>query len=233
VPLLISRTLNTKKRELHHLEKRSWELPKLIHFVQATQGTGGVVMKIRTARNTGTLVAMVILALLLGACVPISPDSGTSTVPAAQTSETFTDPFAYCAAVGTVDAPDTRWAGDEQPAVIADALRGPLGTMTDTPTETIQRTMVWRCANGEVMACVVGANLPCSEKADLNTEASEAVTDFCKENPDNDFVPMVVTGRATAYSWSCADGEPVLGEQMMDIDDQGFFADLWYQVEQP
>lgn len=190
-------------------------------------------MKIRNAGYSGAFVMMMIVALLLGACMPITPETGASTVPVAQSDETYTDPFAYCAAVGTIDAPDARWAGDEQPAVIADGLRGPLGTPADTPTETIQHTMVWRCANGEVMACVVGANLPCSEKADLNTTASAAVTDFCKENPDDDFVPMAVTGRATAYSWRCEGGEPVLGEQMMQIDEQGFFADLWYQVEQP
>src|SRR5215510_4570357 len=35
----------------------------------------------------------------------------------------FTDPFAYCAAVGTIDTPDSRYAGPKVPEAVARGLQ--------------------------------------------------------------------------------------------------------------
>ena len=42
---------------------------------------------------------------------------------AAQEAPTYRDPFAYCAAVGTVDAPDRRHTGPALPPTIARGLQ--------------------------------------------------------------------------------------------------------------
>lgn len=42
-------------------------------------------------------------------------------IPAAKT--TYTNPFAYCAAVGNIDVPDARYTGEKVPMVIARGLQ--------------------------------------------------------------------------------------------------------------
>ncbi|HWI61124.1 MAG TPA: hypothetical protein VNT75_04785, partial [Symbiobacteriaceae bacterium] len=54
------------------------------------------------------------LALLLWA-VPFRTQAAADT--------TYTDPFAYCAAVGTIDAPDSRYIGEKVPMRIAKGLQ--------------------------------------------------------------------------------------------------------------
>ncbi len=51
----------------------------------------------------------------MAACSPQVPTaervSPTPTASPALTQATYSDPFAYCAAVGTIDAPDARYTG--------------------------------------------------------------------------------------------------------------------------
>lgn len=144
--------------------------------------------------------------------------------------QTFVDPFAYCAAVVDVEVPDARYTGPDAPEIIALGLREVFET-PETPLSYYQDSMLWRCMDGEVYACAVGANLPCAEQADPRDEPTEAMLLYCEENPESDFIPMVVTGRATIFQWSCEDGEPVAGEAVMTIDAQGFLADIWHLID--
>src|SRR5215213_4012987 len=87
-------------------------------------------------------VAVVLMAAVVG-CTPVRPvtpeaegetsaetttvsatttvsDTGTGTVAG---GETYSDPFAYCAAVGTLDEPDARYTGEAVPDVIAEGIR--------------------------------------------------------------------------------------------------------------
>jgi hypothetical protein len=43
--------------------------------------------------------------------------SAVSSAPGSGQPATFTDPFAYCAALGTIDAPDSRYTGPKVPEV--------------------------------------------------------------------------------------------------------------------
>lgn len=70
--------------------------------------------------------------------------------------------------------------------------------------------MEWRCAKGAVLACVYGANIPCDSKANTSRKPTSAITDYCKQNPDSTFVPMVVTGHSTTVSWACHGAVPVV-----------------------
>ncbi len=164
-------------------------------------------------------------ALMRGECAP-----GESSASAAAT---FTDPFAYCAAVGTIDAPDARYTGEQPPAAVVEGLRQVFNAPADTPADFYNNGTFWRCADGQVKACFVGANLPCDAKADLSETPNEGTVAFCKENPSAEVVPAAATGRATVFSWSCADGVPVKGEQVAQADAQGFIADFWYVIEPP
>jgi hypothetical protein len=100
----------------------------------------------------------------------------------------------------------------------------------DTPLVIIQRASVWRCVDGKVFACFVGANLPCEAKANTDrTPAQEAVA-FCQENPDSDFIPAVATGRETVYEWRCRAGTPEIVGQVSEVDAQGYFSSIWFEL---
>lgn len=160
-------------------------------------------------------------ALMRGECAP------------GQALASFTDPFAYCAAVGTIDAPDSRYIGEQPPKAVLQGLRQAFDAPADTPDDFYKDGTFWRCADSQVKACFVGANIPCGAKADLSETPNAGTVTFCKENPNAEVVPAAAAGRATVFAWSCADGAPVKGEQVLQADAQGFIADFWYVVEPP
>jgi hypothetical protein len=145
---------------------------------------------------------------------------------------TFADPFAYCAAVGTIDSPDARYTGPELPDVIAEGLRDAYNA-TDVALEVFARGSFWRCMEGEVYACTIGANLPCLSKGDRSTVPTAAMADFCKSNLGSDYIPAVVTGRATIFSWRCAGETPVVDDQYTEIDGQGYLEFVWHRLAPP
>ncbi|MBE2240023.1 MAG: DUF333 domain-containing protein [Caldilineaceae bacterium] len=158
-------------------------------------------------------------ALMRGECAP------------GQSLATFDDPFAYCAAVGTLNAPDSRYTGAQPPPAVIQGLRVAFNAPADTPDDFYNHGTFWRCADGQVKACFVGANLPCETQADLSETPNEGIVAYCQENPDADVVPAAAAGRATVFAWSCADRAPVRGAQMAQADAQGFIADFWYVIE--
>jgi hypothetical protein len=172
-------------------------------------------------------VLLLLCAVLLTAC------SGQATkAPEAkpQTPATYSDPFAYCAAVGTIDAPDSRYTGEAVPQQIAVGLRKAFGLPDTASTEPFLRGTFWRCMDGAVYACSVGANLPCQEKANLSQSPTEAMNQYCQQNPASDFIPMVVTGRATVYNWRCNQGKAEVGKQVTQADARGFLANVWHKM---
>ena len=149
-----------------------------------------------------------------------------STVSPAAGSErpaVFTEPFAYCAAVGTIDAPDADYSGPKVLEAVAQGLR-------KAPLEPFLHNTFWRCMNGVVYACTVGANLPCQERADTSRKPTESMTNFCHNNPQAEVIPAVVTGRATAYEWRCAKGRPEAVRQFVQPDARGFLSNIWYAI---
>jgi hypothetical protein len=123
----------------------------------------------------------------------VSPAPGSG--PQAQ----FGDPFAYCAVHGRIDAPDSRYTGPKVPEVVAQGLKKAFGAPADAPLGPFLRNTFWRCMDGQVYACTVGANLPCQERADVSRQPTPGMTDFCKNNPHAEGIPAVATGRATVY----------------------------------
>jgi hypothetical protein len=148
---------------------------------------------------------------------------------ATPTAAVYTDPFAYCAAVGTIDAPDATYTGPQVPQSVAQGLQTALNA-PDTPLEMLQNGSSWRCMEGAVYACFVGANLPCDAQANTDRTPTQEEVDFCKQSPDSDFIPAVVTGRETVFEWRCRDGAPEIVQQVFQPDAQGFLSEIWYKI---
>ena len=161
-----------------------------------------------------TAMVLALAAVLLGAC---------------GTAKSYSDPFAYCKAVGTLDAPDARYTGPALPDALIEGMVK-AGLVTEDAPADFKDNAVWRCADSAVWICHFGANLPCQEKADTAKEPSQAMQDFCEANPSADVIPASETGRATVYEWRCTDGKPEAGKQVVQADAQGFLADFWVKL---
>ena len=181
----------------------------------------------------------ILLALALVACTghPATPNSPPATAPAPATLAptgariTYTDPFAYCSAMGTIDAPDSRYTGDPVSLTIIQGYLKAAGVENNgEPLQILQKSTIWRCMNKAVYVCNFGANLPCDSKADTDKNPTQPMQDFCKANPTADFIPMSVTGHTTIYSWGCADNTPKLLKQLDQPDAAGYLSRIWYRL---
>ena len=156
---------------------------------------------------------------------PMARPAGGSDQPAG-----FTDPFAYCAAVGTIDEPNSRYAGPKVPELVARGLMKAFGAPAAAPVEPFLHNTFWRCMGGVVYACTVGANLPCQERADVSRAPTESMVNFCRNNPQAEVIPAVVTGRTTVYEWTCTNGRPEVARQFAHPDARGFLSNIWYAI---
>ena len=150
--------------------------------------------------------------------------------PAATQVAAYGDPFAYCAAVGTIDAPDARYSGAPMPDVIVKGLMKAFNAPPDAPLDFFIHGSFWRCMDGKVYACSVGANIPCQSKADTSTKPNEGMTNWCNSNPDTDGIPASAGGRETVYEWRCQNGAPQIVKQIFSPDARGFISIFWYVI---
>jgi hypothetical protein len=148
---------------------------------------------------------------------------------ATPTPATYTDPFAYCKAVGTIDTPGADYTGPKVPESVAKGLQQAMNA-PDTPLNVLESGSFWRCVDGSVYACFVGANLPCEEKANTDRTPTQEEKDYCQQNPTSDFIPAAVTGHNTVYEWRCTNGAPEIVKQVFQVDAQGYIADFWYKI---
>ena len=173
-----------------------------------------------------TLIVTILLAglLVLAAC---TADNGESATP-----ETFSDPYAYCAAVKQIDAPDARYSGPALPEqLFADYLAAAGLNPPEEYPEAFRKMTVWRCMESKVYVCNYGANIPCDSKANTDQQPTQAMQEFCTQFPDQDFIPMSVTGHNIIYSWRCAQGVPEIEGQLSEVDAAGYPAIFWQVVE--
>jgi Tol biopolymer transport system component len=155
----------------------------------------------------------------------------TPTAEPAPVQQTYDDPFAYCAAVGTMDMPDARYTGPQISEEIINGFKVAAGLEESTmPMDMFEKMTIWRCMNGQVYACNFGANLPCNSKANTDKTPSPVMEDYCKANPDSEFIPMSVTGHSTIYSWYCVKDTPELLDQIENVDAAGYLAQIWYSI---
>lgn len=176
------------------------------------------------------------MTLILAACSAatgaVSTESPTSSTPVVAAQETFSDPFAYCAAVGQIDTPDMRYTGEQMSDVLfKDYLKAAgLDPSLDYP-DTFKKMTIWRCMDSKVYACNFGANIPCDSKANTDKTPTQAMTDYCKQFPNDAFIPMSVTGHSVIYSWHCVKDAPEILDQIDTVDTAGYQSSFWQLVE--
>ncbi len=168
-----------------------------------------------SARTGAVLSRLVLLACLVAVPALAAPR--------------WTDPVAYCRAVGTIDAPDARYAGPAVPDWMARALMRATHAPASAPV-SVFRHAAWRCLDGAVLACSFGANIPCDEKADTGRTPPDGAVRYCADNRDAAVVPAYAAGRATIFDWRCTDGAPQIVRQVVDVDARGYAAAFWHRV---
>ena len=185
-----------------------------------------------------SIIIMLSLVLLTG-CISLAVAKPASTTteqltamqitPAGVQHPSYSDPLAYCAAVGTIDAPDARYTGPGMPDSILQAMIKQGILPAAMPLE-FQKHTVWRCIDHRVWVCNFGVNIPCLEKADPSKAPTSAMTDFCKASPSSEGIPAAVTGRATIFFWRCNNGEAGVAYQLTTVDPQGYLAVFWHEL---
>jgi hypothetical protein len=190
-----------------------------------------------TIKTTLCLMGAIILAGC-AASTPVPPTPTPAPLPTATaapivtaTAASFSDPFAYCAAVTDQDKPDTRYSGEAMPETIVDGLMKATGAAEDARS-VVRTASAWRCMDRKVYACWVGANLPCEAQANVDKTPTQAENDFCTANPDSLGIPAFVTGHETIYNWVCKEGKPVIDGQGFHVDPRGFISEIWYAMPQ-
>jgi len=145
----------------------------------------------------------------------------------------FTDPFAYCAAVGNVDVPGPPYVGPKVPDKLVKAVRKAFALSPMASKEWVIQETVWRCMNGRVWVCFGGANIPCGVKADTSQEPTQEMVAFCRTHPQAISIPASVRGRATVYQWRCEKGQPTIVKQVFTADSRGFISEFWRPLPPP
>lgn len=176
-------------------------------------------------------VALPLIAAI-GCTTSTSQETVLPTAPVAK-AVGFRDPFDYCAAVGTIDAPDDRYSGPAVTEPIARGLKDAFEAPPAAPLAPFFHNSIWRCMDGRVYACNRGSNLPCLEKADAGREPTAAMNAFCRTNPGADYIPFAATGRATIYQWRCRGARPAIVKQYVEPDRRGFLSNVWHEIPPP
>lgn len=134
----------------------------------------------------------------------------------------FDDPFAYCAAVGTIDEPDGRWGGERIPSAIKNAFE-----ITSNPNVTIH-DIPWRCVDESVKACLSWGTHWCGR---IRTEPNERVIEYCGSHANTDNAGgRALFGTDSAYFWGCRSGQPVIISNFYTVDSRGFAEEEWKTV---
>jgi hypothetical protein len=110
------------------------------------------------------------------------------------------------------------------PAALVPKVEKIFGIHT-TDSGWVARSTVARCMGGRLWACNMGANLPCGK---ANTAHSlPAGDDWCKQNPNSDFIPAYITGHDSVEQWRCSNGAPSITGRPQPTDAQGYLSNYW------
>jgi hypothetical protein len=184
-----------------------------------------------TKGNIVIIASFVLISFIQLSCKGEKGDDDSNVSKSGSAEETsYKDPFAYCAAVGTVDSPDSRYVGPKMPEAIATGLKKAFGAPESAPPDVFEQGTYWRCMDGKVYACNVGANLPCTEKADTSRVPNQGMKEWCESNQDSDFIPAFASGRATIYEWRCTRNEPTIVKEINKPDAAGYISNIWYEI---
>jgi len=118
-------------------------------------------------------------------------------------------------------------------SIVKDMVKKQMPRLSDNQLEAevaaVEESTVFRCMNGIVFVCNFGANIPCDARPDERSTRSD-VSEYCISNPNDDPVPMALTGHSTIFHWKCIRGKPIVTYQSR-IDVRGFNQDIWTPIE--
>ena len=133
-----------------------------------------------------------------------------------------TSPVEYCQQIRTDDTLHTV-----PPSLVSAVVR--LFQLEAMPPAQVERSTYFRCADGLVLVCTVGANLACG-KADTRRDLP-GVRAWCAEHAGSQNVPAYVTGHATIYLWRCDGPRPVVSRPALSVDPRGFISQNWKRLD--
>ena len=119
--------------------------------------------------------------------------------------------------------------GGARPAAVPEALEGKVARTFGVSVDIVRNGGFVRCANGKLLACLIGANLNCG-KADTRRSLPGA-SEYCRANPGANDIPMFATGHDTIYAWRCAGKRAVAGKALVAVDAHGYDAGNWREVD--
>lgn len=90
------------------------------------------------------------------------------------------------------------------------------------------RNTVWRCMNGRVYVCEMGASGRGCLKTGHSSTPHDGIRQWCRENPNADFVPGAYMAGSPA-SWRCRGTQPVVVETE-GVDEMGYMKNFWRKV---
>lgn len=118
--------------------------------------------------------------------------------------------------------------GPRAPVPVPRALEAEVARTFGVSVDAVGHGGFVRCADGKLLACLVGANLNCGK---ANTSRSlPGASAFCRANPGSDVVPMAATGHDTIYAWRCVGKRAVAGDAVVVVDPDGYDAANWREV---
>ena len=126
-------------------------------------------------------------------------------------------PVQTCSRLGTDDT--LR----KVPASLGVAVNAVFG-MRMPPADAARMTS-YRCFEGRVLLCTVGANLPCG-KANVSRTLPGADA-YCRDNPDAAVIPAFATGHDTVFEWRCSGRKATVVKQIAQVDARGFVQEFW------
>lgn len=86
----------------------------------------------------------------------------------------------------------------------------------------------YRCMDGKVMVCFIGANLPCVK---INTaKDNPGAAAACKDAKDGETPAAAQVGHDSAYSFVCRGGKAVVDGEAWTLDKRGFAKEIWTEL---
>ena len=134
--------------------------------------------------------------------------------PAPTIAATNVDIFSYCKTVINLDNHGNTTIDRRSEASLAKALN--------------TKALIWRCMDGDVFACATGASGSACQKMSAGKLPTAAISAFCIQQPNSQFVPMSVIGNSPA-SWKCVGPVPKI-LQSVQLDKRNFMKDSWLKV---
>lgn len=123
---------------------------------------------------------------------------------------------AFCQRLNTSPAP--------LPAALVPEVEKVFGIRATDPG-WVERSTVVRCMEGRLLACNMGANLPCGK---ANTATTMPAADaWCRQYPNSDFIPAYITGHDSSEQWRCRDGAAATTGKPAPVDAQGYLTEYW------